>query len=57
MCRSAFLKTLAALLAGAHTAGPVSLAGWPTPPRRHRDPTDVARRRATRPVLRPAACP
>ncbi|WP_162823844.1 hypothetical protein [Lysobacter sp. TY2-98] len=57
MCRSVFLKTLAALLAGAHTAGPVSLAGWPVQTRRRRDPADVARRRATRPALRPASCP
>jgi hypothetical protein len=29
MCRSAFLKTLAALLAGTHTAGPLPVDGLP----------------------------
>ena len=56
MCRSEFLKTLATMLAGAHTAGPVSLAGWPVQARRRRDSEDVERRRAVRPAARPATC-
>ncbi|WP_166636820.1 hypothetical protein [Cognatilysobacter terrigena] len=56
MCRSEFLKTLATMLAGAHTAGPVSLAGWPVQARRRRDSEDVERRRAPRPAARPATC-
>ena len=41
MCRSAFLKTLATLLAGTHAVGPASIPGLPTdarctPPREPR---------------------
>lgn len=57
MSRPTFLKTLATLLAGAHTAGPVSAAGWPDAERRRAPRKTVVRAEAARPALRPAACP
>ncbi|GAB1595121.1 hypothetical protein [Lysobacter claricitrinus] len=57
MKRSVFLKTLAALLAGTHAAGPVSGAGWPDAERRRVVRKAAARDRDARPALRPAACP
>lgn len=57
MSRSEFLKTLAVILAGAHTAGPVSLAGAPMPERRRRARNATAARDA-RPAARNAVpCP
>ncbi|MGY4514724.1 hypothetical protein [Lysobacter sp. HA18] len=57
MSRPTFLKTLATLLAGAHTAGPVSAAGWPDAERRRAPRKTVVCAEAARPALRPAACP
>lgn len=54
MSRSRFLQTLAALLAGAHTAGPVSLGGLPGALRRCLPAPRTAA--PPRPTPSPAAC-
>ncbi|WP_162301364.1 hypothetical protein [Cognatilysobacter segetis] len=48
MCRSAFFRTLAGLLAGTHAVGPLPIDGLPTEARCKAPPRDAAGRCAAR---------